>query len=373
MLSCKLAAPRAWRTAPSKSTQRPLFSPTQHAPARPRLSTKYTSSSRHHSTHDAPPAADLPSKPLITLTVGAATIIFAGMRYAEDSRLERMYTDLQKSIRQNLGTGLAAVLTPEIDRVWLGRKLSENFILRADDPERHRYFPILGCAFAHIDTMHFVFNMVTLLSIGQVMAFLPRATFGGLIIGSALSSSCAWLYGQQGDRRRNRQVLGSSGIVSGVFTAGALMFPTATVGIFGVVPVPFIVACAGYIALDTYLLNSEDTTGVAHAGHIGGTAFGAAFYAVFLRRRCRPRELMAAGEDLRPIQQEGHWFWIGPNVNVIPPRSILWALPTLNGANPVAQSPASSWPPAPPNFNQAHAAIFHLPFCIKRQRFHEAP
>ena len=68
----------------------------------------------------------------------------------------------------------------------------------------------------------------------------------------------------------------------GAVTVVACFLPKQTVGIFGVIPVPLWLCVLGYGAYDGYYLDSQNTR-TAHAGHLGGLAFGLAYYFLKLR------------------------------------------------------------------------------------------
>lgn len=70
-------------------------------------------------------------------------------------------------------------------------------------------------------------------------------------------------------------------MVMGLGTAAALLKPSATMLLFGVVPVPLWLLMGGYFFYDAYYLNRMDRVG--HAGHLGGLGFGVLYYMLRLR------------------------------------------------------------------------------------------
>ncbi len=72
-------------------------------------------------------------------------------------------------------------------------------------------------------------------------------------------------------------------MVSGIMVATACIAPTTTVQLFGVVPLPLWLLTVGYLFYDGYYLDSP-ASNVGHASHLGGSAFGFAFYMLRLRR-----------------------------------------------------------------------------------------
>lgn len=66
--------------------------------------------------------------------------------------------------------------------------------------------------------------------------------------------------------------------------AATLLFPFGTIGIFPLpFPIPLVVVTMGYVAYDTYSLDSKTST-TGHAAHLGGFAFGVVYYLLSLRR-----------------------------------------------------------------------------------------
>lgn len=58
----------------------------------------------------------------------------------------------------------------------------------------------------------------------------------------------------------------------------ACMFPTSTVLIWGIVPVPAVILFGGYFLYDLYHSFNKRSTGTSHSGHVGGALFGLAYY-----------------------------------------------------------------------------------------------
>lgn len=78
--------------------------------------------------------------------------------------------------------------------------------------------------------------------------------------------------------------LGASGIVSGLASCVTMFMPMARASMFGLIPAPLFVWTLGYFFLDTYFMGSGINTGIGHSAHLGGAAFGAVYYALFLRK-----------------------------------------------------------------------------------------
>ena len=159
---------------------------------------------------------------------------------------------------------------------------------------------MITSAFVHHDLTHFLFNMMAFHAFGTILSFIPGIGGGfitSLALGSAIAGSTAWLYQQNADRfvktsrptplghmGRSMSAIGASGMVMGLSGAATCLMPFAPMHIFFIpVAVPLWLTSALYIAADLYFLRSADSR-IGHSAHLGGTAFGALFYMVYLRR-----------------------------------------------------------------------------------------
>ncbi|EON66968.1 hypothetical protein W97_06084 [Coniosporium apollinis CBS 100218] len=206
--------------------------------------------------------------------IGANTLVFLAWQYA---------------LPQRHGLGPFASTS---DR-RLAQRLSQSFILHANDLKQGRYYTTLTSAFSQIDPYHYLGNMFSLYAFGSVLAACPgvgAAHITTLALGSAIAGSVGWLThtatraaarGPWGQRQQ-MGALGASGMVMGIGAAAALMRPSATMLLMGIVPVPLWALIGGYFVFDSFYLDRGGN--VAHAGHLGGLAFGVAFYLLRLRR-----------------------------------------------------------------------------------------
>lgn len=161
---------------------------------------------------------------------------------------------------------------------------------------------MITSSFAHERTEHFVFNMFAMQAFaGSLMMAggigIGAAHYLALTLGSGIAGSFAFLYQQkqksaQGERKwgpfGQRGItyiatgLGASGTVMGMSLAAACLTPFKRIMLF-VFPMPMWAAAAIYVAADLYFLDTPESR-VGHSAHLGGAAFGAAYYLVFLRR-----------------------------------------------------------------------------------------
>lgn len=154
------------------------------------------------------------------------------------------------------------------------------------------YLPLLTSTFTHLDLGHIFSNMFTVYFLGSFLASAPVITplrFLTIALGSGLSGSVGYLVNRyyqlqaQGRGAQDRtRGMGFSGAVMGISSVAACLAPQARVAIWGIIPMPLWALVAGYAVYDGYYLNSADTR-ISHAGHLGGLAFGLAYYVARLR------------------------------------------------------------------------------------------
>lgn len=166
-----------------------------------------------------------------------------------------------------------------------------------------RWWTVLTSAFTHHDVMHFAFNMLTLRTFCQIIGYVPGIGGGHVLLlalGSAIAGSGGWLWQQRskipaaGKDARWRfsnasqqayysNALGASGVVMGVSAVATCLLPRMPIYLMFIpVGIPLWVVTLGYAVVDSYYLDDK-TSRVAHAGHLGGMFFGAAYYIGFLR------------------------------------------------------------------------------------------
>lgn len=186
------------------------------------------------------------------------------------------------------------------------RYMLDNWTMSLRNLREDRWWTLLSAAFSHAEPWHLVTSLWALTQAYRTTRFigfspLRLVTLG---LGSAVAGSAAYLLDvgtrpQQGRRERGGAAAtghGASGMVCGLFTAAALAVPNIPMG------VPFLsVTCRlrsmvlTLAALDLGCFVVERVRGrrqqhplfgthVAWSGHLGGTVFGALFYAVALRK-----------------------------------------------------------------------------------------
>lgn len=162
--------------------------------------------------------------------------------------------------------------------------LADHLTVSWDTLRAGRVWTLLTSAISHHDATHLLFNMIALWVFGQpVLRVLGERRFAGIYVVGALFSSVGYvaftaLAGTWGS------ALGASGAVMAIAVIFAALFPKVTLLLFFFVPVPAALAVALYIAADLWGLGQAGT-GIAHAGHLGGAAYGLAYYVFVIRPR----------------------------------------------------------------------------------------
>lgn len=165
----------------------------------------------------------------------------------------------------------------------LQQLLPENFwIIFTFIPAYSSEFPwmFLTSIFLHADVSHLFFNMFSLFLFGIylekmigpklfILIFLLAGFFGNF--GFLISTTNPFIPG-----------LGASGAVYGVLGALAVLTPFLTIYIYGLIPMPIIVAAIIYALLDVFGLFAPGT--VAHGAHLAGMFIGIVF-GLYLKKK----------------------------------------------------------------------------------------
>ena len=166
---------------------------------------------------------------------------------------------------------------------------------------------LVTCAFCHqrFAVWHILFNMVALYWFGSRL----ERMYGGVefllfYLAAAACGSLAYV-GLAFYSGSHAPAIGASGAVMGVMMLYVIYYPNETFLLFWVVPVPLWALLGLYVLYDLHpvllqLAGEQFFTGVAHAGHLGGLAFGFVYWRFDLRleaafdrlweRRRRPRQ-----------------------------------------------------------------------------------
>lgn len=140
---------------------------------------------------------------------------------------------------------------------------------------RKEYIRLLSAGFLHADTMHLVFNMLTLYFFGPIVlegfgnvGFLI-IYFGSILLGNIFS---LFIYKKQ----PWYSAIGASGGVSGILFAAIAMIPDLGIYLFFIpIPIPGFIFGLVYFGYSVYMmLNPREHDNIGHAAHLGGAFFG---------------------------------------------------------------------------------------------------
>lgn len=148
---------------------------------------------------------------------------------------------------------------------------------------RKEYIRLLSSGFLHSDTMHLLFNMMTLYFFGPIIiASFGEISFLIIYLGSILLGNLFTLY-----LYKNRgwySAIGASGGVSGILFAAIAVYPQIGIYFFFIpIPIPGFIFGALYFSYSVYMmLYPRQNDNIGHAAHLGGAFFGLIFSVALL-------------------------------------------------------------------------------------------
>ncbi|KAI1502622.1 hypothetical protein F5X99DRAFT_378643 [Biscogniauxia marginata] len=230
--------------------------------------------------------------------VGANVLVFLGWHQAEQQQQQQK--SRVGSQRQQTKWNIPYVLNKIPGGENTEKLLQDHFLLTEHNVRRGRWWTVLTSAFSHRQVYHLATNMVsfvtfTNLALRPDVGIDPLSTVI-LALGSAVAGSGAQLlewYRQREQRKKGRSDrgavlvpvgLGASAMVNGMSVALTLLRPMLPVDVMLIPrPVPMWLATLAYATWDYINLDNAESTGIGHAGHLGGAVFGALFYLLRLR------------------------------------------------------------------------------------------
>ena len=173
---------------------------------------------------------------------------------------------------------------PEFLRQWL--------MIPVRVVEQREWHRIITHGFIHSDTTHLFLNMFVLWSFGGTVEDAFRAgeldspvfgltgnwTFPILYFGGLVAAALPALTKHRDDP--SYASLGASGAVSAVMMAFILMYPTSTLLMMFVIPMPAVVAGLLFFVYESHM-NRRGRTRIAHDAHLVGALFGAALVLIY--------------------------------------------------------------------------------------------
>lgn len=160
-----------------------------------------------------------------------------------------------------------------------------NFLVSWTALTQGRLWTLLTSVFSHNMFWHIFVNMFVLFNFGVIveshlgsMRFLAFYLIAGMTGSLVHSLVCAFILQQP-----NLMALGASGAVSGVVLLFALLNPTQTIYLFGILPLPAIWAAILFTGIDLLgLINQTRGLGsaIGYGAHLGGALIGLIYFAI---------------------------------------------------------------------------------------------
>lgn len=167
----------------------------------------------------------------------------------------------------------------------LDEPFTNALLLDVDRVMRGQVWRLLTYAFLHdtVSLWHILFNMLMLFWFGRQV----EDTIGGreyllFYLAAAILSGVCFTVATLLDFHAGR-ALGASGAVTAVLVVASIINPRQVIYLFFVLPVPIWGFVIFMVAKDAFDLLGRSSTGVATSAHLGGAAFGFAYYKLHWR------------------------------------------------------------------------------------------
>lgn len=136
----------------------------------------------------------------------------------------------------------------------------------------HQWHRLVTSGFLHGSPLHLAVNMYVLWMFGTaVEAMFGTVLFALIYFGSELTSSLFALWFRRRDK--DYTMVGASGAIAGIVVAFCLNQPFTPLYLFGILPMPAIVAAIAFIGWSIFSMGNKGRT--AHEAHLGGAIGGA--------------------------------------------------------------------------------------------------
>ena len=165
-----------------------------------------------------------------------------------------------------------------------------NFLISPLHLQEGLWLNLITAAFSHNALWHFLLNMFVLISFGPIIEILVgRKKFLLFYFCAAIVSSlshCMVSYYML--KAPDSMALGASGAISGLVLLFSLMYPKEKLYIFGLIPMPAIIAALAFVGIDIWGLTLQ-TQGsghlIGHGAHLGGALCGVVFFTMLKLRK----------------------------------------------------------------------------------------
>ncbi len=133
-------------------------------------------------------------------------------------------------------------------------------------------YRLITSGFVHVDTMHLIFNMISLYFFGPLLERVIGAEhFILLYLSGILVANLPSFYKHM--HNPSFASLGASGGVAAVIFAVIYFFPWDKIYLFYVIPIPSILLAVGYLIYSAYM-SRQDRQTVNHTAHFWGSVYG---------------------------------------------------------------------------------------------------
>jgi membrane associated rhomboid family serine protease len=162
--------------------------------------------------------------------------------------------------------------------------MSMHFTVSVESVLSLRLWTLLTTNFSHYDATHLLFNCIALYifgrDVGRALGF--NTLLNLYLVGGVASAVGHVVYGLvTGDPT---PALGASGSVMALAVMYGALFPNRTLLLNFFIPVPAGVAVGLFIAMDVFGVFGVGGGTIAHAAHLGGAAWGLAWWWFRVRR-----------------------------------------------------------------------------------------
>lgn len=164
-------------------------------------------------------------------------------------------------------------------------ELQEKFLHAPFVEHRQReFYRWITSMFLHGSILHLAVNMFVLWGFGTVIEdvfvelfgpWMGRFNYLGLYILSGIAADIP-TYIKHKHNPAFRSV-GASGATSGVLFAYVVFAPWEIIRLYGIVPIPTIIAAIAYLAYSSYASRKESHSRIDHEAHFWGAVFGFVF------------------------------------------------------------------------------------------------
>jgi len=161
------------------------------------------------------------------------------------------------------------------------QRMRNDFLMRpASVKEFGQYYRFITAGFLHGSWMHLGINMFVLYQFGEQLELTLLHHFGDLAgrlffiliyLGSIIFGSLPSFIKHSDNQYYS--ALGASGGVSGVLFACIFLYPWSMLGLFLIIPLPYIIYGVLYMFYESYM-DKKGGDNIAHDAHMSGAIFG---------------------------------------------------------------------------------------------------